>query len=233
VTQLADLVHESLAGMFEEVRVPAVWTVAHRGYSGNRRLDVWIYRDENTALRAAAELAMSCGVDEDSVAVQEAPLNQFALARVVKNMADSDAPPMTIRAAVDGLEGRTPLEIEALGSATTQWRHAKTRRRRNTALLAGLTLITGVGIGIAATYSLTQRPSQTTVVRTLTVSGPPAQLIPIVSTNRDPVCDQWQTAARGYRNRLDAWTRTAPISLRPNGTQVHGPTISDNVRCHR
>jgi hypothetical protein len=48
--------------MFEEVRVPAVWTVAHRGYSGNRRLDVWIYRDENTALRAAAELAMSCGV---------------------------------------------------------------------------------------------------------------------------------------------------------------------------
>jgi FHA domain len=62
VTQLADFVHEALAGMFEEVRVPAVWTVAHRGYSGNRRLDVWIYRDENTALRAAAELAMSCGV---------------------------------------------------------------------------------------------------------------------------------------------------------------------------
>jgi hypothetical protein len=148
--------------------------------------------------------------------------DQFALARVVNNMADSGAPPMTIRAAVDGLEGRTPLEIEALGSATTRWRHAKTRRRRrNTALLAGLTLITGVGIGIAATYSLTQRPSQTTVVRTLTVSGPPAQLIPIVSTNRDPVCDQWQTAARGYRNRLDAWTRTAPISLRPNGTQVN------------
>ena len=49
--------------------MPAVWTVAHRGYSGNRRLDVWIYRDEDTALRAAAELAMSCGVDEDSVAV--------------------------------------------------------------------------------------------------------------------------------------------------------------------
>ena len=69
MTQLADFVHESLAGMFEEVRVPAVWTVAHRGYSGNRRLNVWIYRDENTALRAAAELAMSCGVDEDPVAV--------------------------------------------------------------------------------------------------------------------------------------------------------------------
>jgi len=29
--QLADFVHESLAGMFNEVRVPAVWTVAHRG----------------------------------------------------------------------------------------------------------------------------------------------------------------------------------------------------------
>ena len=69
MTQLADFVHESLAGMFEAVRVPAVWTVAHRGYSGNRRLDVWIYQDANTALRAAAELAMSCGVDEDSVAV--------------------------------------------------------------------------------------------------------------------------------------------------------------------
>ena len=69
MTQLADFVHESLAGMFEAVRVPAVWTVAHRGYSGNRRLDVWIYCDENTALRAAAELAMSCGVDEEPVAV--------------------------------------------------------------------------------------------------------------------------------------------------------------------
>ena len=34
-----------------------------------RRLDVWIHRDENTALRAAAELAMSCGVDEDPLAV--------------------------------------------------------------------------------------------------------------------------------------------------------------------
>ena len=53
--------------MFEEVWVPAVWTVAHRGYSGNRRLDVWIYREENTAIRAVAELAMSCGVDEDPV----------------------------------------------------------------------------------------------------------------------------------------------------------------------
>jgi hypothetical protein len=31
-----------------------------------------------------------------------------------------------------------------------------------------------------------------------------------VSTNRDPVCDQWQTAARGYRDRLDTWSRTAP-----------------------
>ena len=65
---MTDFVHESLAGMFDEVRVPAVWTVAHRGYSSNRRLDGWIYRDENTALRGAAELAISCGVDEDSVA---------------------------------------------------------------------------------------------------------------------------------------------------------------------
>jgi hypothetical protein len=58
--------------------VPAVWTVAHRGYSGNRRLDVWIYRDENTALRAAAELARSCGVDEDTL---HSP-NMFRASRV-------------------------------------------------------------------------------------------------------------------------------------------------------
>jgi hypothetical protein len=57
---------------------PAVWTVAHRGYSGNRRLDVWIYRDENTALRAAAELARSCGVDEDTL---HSP-NMFRASRV-------------------------------------------------------------------------------------------------------------------------------------------------------
>lgn len=66
--QLSVFVHTASAGMFEEVQVPAVWTVAHRGYSGNRRLDVWIYLDNNTALRAAAELAMSCGVDQDSAA---------------------------------------------------------------------------------------------------------------------------------------------------------------------
>ena len=46
--------------MSEEVRVPAVRRSPIVA-SGNRRLDVWIYRDENTALRAAAELAMSCG----------------------------------------------------------------------------------------------------------------------------------------------------------------------------
>jgi hypothetical protein len=78
MTQLADFVHEALAEMFEEVRVPAVWTVAHRGYRGNRRLDVWIYRDENTALRAAAELAMSCGVDKDTL---HSP-NMFRASRV-------------------------------------------------------------------------------------------------------------------------------------------------------
>jgi hypothetical protein len=46
--------------MSEEVRVPAVRRSPIVA-SGNRRLDVWIYRDENSALRAAAELAMSCG----------------------------------------------------------------------------------------------------------------------------------------------------------------------------
>lgn len=78
VIPLSDFVHTAAAGMFEEVRVPAVWTVAHRGYSGNRRLDVWIYLDENTALRAAAELAMSCGIDRDSAAAGYFRQGQYA-----------------------------------------------------------------------------------------------------------------------------------------------------------
>jgi hypothetical protein len=56
-------IHESAYG-------PGVWTLAHRGYSGGGRLDVWVYVDEQTALRAAADLAMSCGLDEEEAAVQ-------------------------------------------------------------------------------------------------------------------------------------------------------------------
>lgn len=54
----------------ETSRGPAVWTVAHRGYSGSRRLDLWAYSDEQSALRAAARLALDCGLDEDPLAVK-------------------------------------------------------------------------------------------------------------------------------------------------------------------
>lgn len=42
----------------------AAWTLAHKGYSGSGRLDVWIYASERAALRAGAELAIECGLFE-------------------------------------------------------------------------------------------------------------------------------------------------------------------------
>lgn len=54
----------------EWARGPGIWTMAHRGYSGSRRLDLWAYRDEAAALKAAATLGMECGLDEDDVAVK-------------------------------------------------------------------------------------------------------------------------------------------------------------------
>ncbi|WP_433521647.1 hypothetical protein ACQPZ2_30700 [Nocardia pseudovaccinii] len=47
-----------------EVR-PAVWTLAHKGYSGGGRLDVWVYPDGDTALHDGAQLALECGLNED------------------------------------------------------------------------------------------------------------------------------------------------------------------------
>jgi hypothetical protein len=49
---------------------PGVWTLAHRGYSGAGRLDVWVYPDRDRALAAGAELAMGCGLDEDPEAAE-------------------------------------------------------------------------------------------------------------------------------------------------------------------
>lgn len=49
-------------------RDPAVWTLAHRGYSGCGRLDIWVYPTKALALAARAELAMACGMDEDPTA---------------------------------------------------------------------------------------------------------------------------------------------------------------------
>lgn len=51
-------------------RGPGIWTVAHRGYSGYRRLDLWAYPDEHSALKAAARLGMECGLDEDEAAAK-------------------------------------------------------------------------------------------------------------------------------------------------------------------
>ena len=52
-------------GTVETRRDPAVWTLAHRGYSGSGRLDIWVYRTQADALQAGAVLAMECGMDED------------------------------------------------------------------------------------------------------------------------------------------------------------------------
>lgn len=41
-------------------REPAIWTLAHRGHSGMRRLDLWAYPDEASALRAGAVLGVAC-----------------------------------------------------------------------------------------------------------------------------------------------------------------------------
>ncbi|MBV8996974.1 MAG: hypothetical protein JO287_25480 [Pseudonocardiales bacterium] len=52
-------------GTRQTTRDPAVWTLAHRGYSGGGRLDVWVYPTKTLALREGAKLAMECGMDED------------------------------------------------------------------------------------------------------------------------------------------------------------------------
>ena len=55
-------------GAVESTSDLAVWTLAHRGYSGNERLDVWAYPTKDLALRAGAVLAMQSGLDEDAAA---------------------------------------------------------------------------------------------------------------------------------------------------------------------
>ncbi|MBO2461482.1 hypothetical protein [Actinomadura violacea] len=52
------------------VEAPAVWTLAHKGYSGSGRLDVWLYASEKAASKAGASLALACGLDEDGAAVK-------------------------------------------------------------------------------------------------------------------------------------------------------------------
>ncbi|MFC9330793.1 hypothetical protein [Kitasatospora sp. NPDC057015] len=47
---------------------PAVWTLAHRGYSGSGRLDIWTYTSRKRALKAGADLAMACAMDDHEAA---------------------------------------------------------------------------------------------------------------------------------------------------------------------
>ncbi|MFF0450864.1 hypothetical protein ACFYT4_31540 [Streptomyces sp. NPDC004609] len=58
-------------GRVETTRDPAVWTLAHRGYSGSGRLDVWVYATKQEALSEGAKLAMACGMDEDEQACRD------------------------------------------------------------------------------------------------------------------------------------------------------------------
>ena len=57
-------------GSVTTTRDLAVWTLAHRGYSGGGRLDVWVYPTRDAALLAGADLAMQAGLDEDPSAVE-------------------------------------------------------------------------------------------------------------------------------------------------------------------
>ena len=120
----------------------------------------------------ACELVSLFTPASDSSAGRIYSRDHCPLARVVKNMADSGAPPMTIRAAVRELADRTPLEIESLGKPTTPWQHARRQRRRHTALAAGLALIAGAALGASVAYGITDAPSTSTVVQTLDRVGP-------------------------------------------------------------
>lgn len=53
-------------GTVETTEAPAVWTLAHRGYSWSGSLDIWVYPTEAVALYEGARLAMAAGMDEDT-----------------------------------------------------------------------------------------------------------------------------------------------------------------------
>jgi len=70
-------------GTTTTVKAPAVWTLAHRGYSGCGRLDIWAYPTKRAALLAGADLALACGLveDERAVALYHAGRLEAVLAR--------------------------------------------------------------------------------------------------------------------------------------------------------
>jgi hypothetical protein len=65
-------------GTVETTRSPAVWTLAHKGYSGSGRLDVWCYPSKAAALYEGAQLALACGLDEDDHAVRLFETGKYA-----------------------------------------------------------------------------------------------------------------------------------------------------------
>lgn len=65
-------------GTVETTKDPAVWTLAHRGYSGCGRLDIWTYPTRAVALREGAKLVLACGLDEDEHAVALYRASQYA-----------------------------------------------------------------------------------------------------------------------------------------------------------
>jgi hypothetical protein len=114
------------------------------------------------------------------------------------------------------------MEIESLGAPTSQCRHARRRRRRNTLLAIGCALVVGAGVGAAVHYASTAAPSSTTVVQTLTVSAPPGQLTPTIASQRDPVCEEWDTATRTYRaQQASSTARCGRASARPTRYTGH------------
>ncbi|MFC9931897.1 hypothetical protein [Streptomyces sp. NPDC127190] len=64
-------------GRVETTREPAVWTLAHRGYSGSGRLDVWVYATKREAQREGAELALAAGLDSDERACEDFEASRY------------------------------------------------------------------------------------------------------------------------------------------------------------
>lgn len=70
-------------------QAPGVWVLAHRGYSGNGRLDLWAYPSEEAALRAGAQLAKSiCGDDPEMQRLIDTDKYREAMARYEQNEPD-------------------------------------------------------------------------------------------------------------------------------------------------
>lgn len=64
-------------GTVETTKDLAVWTLAHRGYSGGGRLDVWVYATEAAALLEGARLAMASGLEDDPQAIASFERGRF------------------------------------------------------------------------------------------------------------------------------------------------------------